>query len=282
MSKIINGQVLAKNIKDNIVQEITKLGNARPNLAIILVGERPDSALYVKLKEEEAKKIGIDTYLYKCEENISEQELLKIIKYLNEDKIIDAILVQLPLPDNLDTNAIIKTINQIKDVDGFHPDNLEKLLKNCDANKLIPPVHAVVLEILKSIDCKIKDKQVCIISNSDIFGQTLSYILKCQGANVEAIKSDNKNLTEKTSQADILITAVGKPKFIKKEIIKQGAVIIDIGISYKDKKVFGDVDFEDVKDKVNYITPVPGGVGPMTIAMAFKNTLEIYKKRHEK
>jgi len=278
--KIIDGKSLAGKIKDKIAKEIYNLKGPRPNLAIILVGARPDSELYVSLKEREAKKVGIDTHLYKCDESISEQELLEVIKCLNEDETIDAILVQLPMPPSIDADTIIMALDPVKDIDGFHPDNLEKLLSSCDSPALMPPVHATVLEMLKSIDYKIKDKQVCIISNSDIFGQTLAYILKCQGAKAETIKADDKNLAETTSRADVLITAAGKPEFIKKEMIKKDAVIIDIGINKKNNKVVGDVDFIDVEDKAGYITPVPRGVGPMTIAMAFKNALEIYKRRH--
>jgi methylenetetrahydrofolate dehydrogenase (NADP+)/methenyltetrahydrofolate cyclohydrolase len=279
MAKIIDGKKLAEKIKDGIVKEIIELKGARPNLAIVLIGEREDSELYVRLKEQEAKKVGIDTHLYRCPENISELEILEMVKCLNDDKTIDAILVQLPLPDGIDTDTIIMALDPKKDVDGFQPDNLEKLLKSCEASDLMPPVFAVVLEMLSSIDYKLKDKQIRIISNADIFGKTMAHILTCRGAKTEMVKADDKNLSEKTGQADVLITAVGKPKFIKKEMVKQGAVIIDIGIIKQGDKTVGDVDFDDVEDKVSYITPVPGGVGPMTIAMAFKNTLEIYKKR---
>ena len=276
--KIIDGKKLAEKIKDDIAKQIFKLKGKRPNLAIILIGERPDSKLYVSLKEREAKKVGIDTHLYKCPGNISEQKVLEMIKCLNNDKTIDAILVQLPLPENIDTDTIIMALDPAKDIDGFHPDNLKKLLSDCEFNGFMPPVFATVLEMLKSITCDLKDKQVCIISNSDIFGKSLAYILKCRGAKTEMVKADEKKLADKTNQADILITAVGKPNFIKQKMIKQDAVIIDIGLNDINGKVVGDVDFEDVKDKVGYITPVPGGVGPMTIAMAFKNTFQAYKK----
>lgn len=280
MSKIIDGKILAKKIKGKITREIHKLNGPRPNLAIILVGERPDSELYANLKEREAKKVGIDTHLYKCPETISKLELLDMIKCLNDDEIIDAILVQLPLPSAIDTDTIMLALDPAKDVDGFQPDNLVKLLSGCDFSGLMPPVFAVVLEMLNSINYKITNKQVCIISNSDIFGKSLAHILNCQGAKTETVKIDDKSLVKKTSQADILITAVGKPKFIKQDMIKSGAVLIDIGIARQGDKVVGDVDFKSVKDKAGYISPVPGGVGPMTIAMAFKNTLEIYKRRH--
>lgn len=284
MSKIIDGKILAEKIKDQIVKELIGFNKdiyniTRPNLAIVLIGERPDSELYVSLKEREAKKVGIDTHLYRCAENTSEREILEMIECLNNDKTIDAILVQLPLPPAIDADTIIMALDPAKDIDGFHPDNLEKLLKSCDFFGLMPPVFATVLEMLKSVNYEIKNKQVLIISNSDIFGKSLAHILKCRDAKAETAKADDKNLKSKTVKADILITAAGRPKFIKKDMIKPEAVIIDIGITKQGDKAVGDVDFKDVKNKAGYLTPVPGGVGPMTIAMAFRNTLEIYKKR---
>ena len=287
MAKIIDGKKLAEKIKDKIVKDIIKLNNGhperaliRPNLAIVLVGEREDSKIYVSLKEREAKKVGIDTHLYKCAENISEHELLEVIRCLNEDESIDAILVQLPLPAAIDTDTIVLAIDPVKDVDGFQPDNLAKLLKNCDFTGLMPPVFAAVLEMLKSIDYEAKNKRVCVIANSLIFGRGLAHVLNCQGAKAEAVRADDKKFQEKTVQADVLITAMGRPGFIKREMIKAGAVVIDIGITKQGKKISGDVDFESVKDKAGYVSPVPGGVGPLTVAMAFKNTVEIYKRRH--
>jgi len=286
--QIIDGKALAEKIKDNIVKEIIKMNkdqvgivNKRPDLAIILVGEREDSKLYVNLKEKEAIKVGIDTHLYQCSDNTNEREILEMIDCLNKDNSIDAILVQLPLPKGFDTDAIILAIDPTKDVDGFHQDNLEKLFKTCDLGRLIPPVHGAVMEILKSIKFDLEDKPVCIISNSDIFGKSLAHVLTCQGAKVTVTNIKDKELAKKSSQADVLIIAVGKPKFIKKEMIKQDAVVIDIGISRLGKKVVGDVDAEDIKDKAGYLTPVPGGVGPLTIAMAFKNTLKLYRRRHK-
>lgn len=285
--KIIDGKKLAEKIKDEIVAAIVKLNNGllvadkRPNLAIVLIGEREDSKLYVSLKEKEAKKVGIDTHLYECPENISERAVLDMIECLNNDGAIDAILVQLPLPPGFDTDMIIRAIDPKKDVDGFHPDNLEILFKTCDHDHIMPPVFMAVLEMLKSIDFDLAGKQACVISNSEIFGRGLARVLECRQAKVLTAHADDVDLKIKTSQADLLITAVGKPEFIKQDMIKKGAAVIDIGIAKKDGKVCGDVDFEDVKDKVSYITPVPGGVGPLTIAMAFKNTLELYKKRYK-
>mgnify|MGYP000626851508 CR=1 FL=1 len=219
MSKIIDGKKLAEKIKDEIVKEIVEtqdfasnaethsnvpLRGGRPNLAIILVGGREDSSLYVGLKEKEAKKVGIDTHLYRCPENISEKEVLEIINHLNKDGLIDAILIQLPLPDNLNTDKIIKAINPAKDVDGFHPNNLKELNSkdlelSSSGGALMPPVFAVVLEILKSVNYEIADKQVCVISNSDIFGKSLSKILECRGANVVVAHGDDKDLKNKTN-----------------------------------------------------------------------------------
>jgi len=283
--QIIDGRKMAEKIKDGIVKEIIelnkndKLKNKRPNLAIILIGEREDSKLYVNLKEKEAKIVGIDTHTYKCPENIKSQEVIDIINCLNKDGLIDAILVQLPLPEDLDTNAIISAIDPKKDVDRFHPENLGKLLKTCDHNDIIPPVFEVVLKILKNIKFNLNGKTVCLLANSDIFGQSLAKVLECRKAKVKTFYPDNKEFINSSSQADLLVTAIGRPGFIKKEMVKEGAVIIDIGIKRLDNRILGDVDFKDVKGKVGYITPVPGGVGPLTIAMLFKNTLELYKNR---
>ena len=181
----------------------------------------------------------------------------------------------------MDTDSSISAINPAKDVDGFHPANLAKLTKGCSADVVMPPVFAVVLEMLASINCSLKDKKICLVVNSDIFGKSLANVLQCRGAQVDITTINDSDLISQTSLADILITAVGQPKFIKKEMIKQNAIIIDIGINKQGNKVYGDVDFNDVKDKASFITPVPGGVGPLTIAMAFKNTLEVYRRRYD-
>ncbi|MFH1744691.1 MAG: bifunctional 5,10-methylenetetrahydrofolate dehydrogenase/5,10-methenyltetrahydrofolate cyclohydrolase [bacterium] len=280
MSQTINGTKLAEEIKDKVAKEIYEMKGLRPNLAIVLIGEREDSVLYVKLKEREAKKVGIDTHLYKCAKNISEQELLEIIDFLNKDDCVDGILVQLPLPEGLDTDKIISAIDSKKDADCFHPKNLETLQTGKDQNRALPPVAGAVLKILADIKYDLKGKTVCVLCNSDIFGKTLSQIFGYRGAKINIVHAQDKNFMAETKGADILITAIGKPRFIKKEMVKKGAVIIDVGIVKEKKKVFGDVDFEDVKNKASYITPVPGGVGPMTIAILFENCLKLYKKRH--
>ena len=282
--KIIDGQALAEKIKNKVAREIAKLDNRirkgrRPNLAIILVGEQEDSKLYVDIKEREAKKIGIDTHIYKCPKNIKEKKIIKAIRCLNKDELIDAILVQLPLPNSFNTDKIIQTIDPAKDVDRFHPENLKILLSTCNHAHVLPPVFSVVLEMLESINCDLTGKKICLIANSDIFSKGLAKVLECEQAQVKTMYASDKDLAGETAKADILITAVGKPSFIKKDMVKKDAIVIDIGITKKGKKVFGDVDFDNVKNKVSYITPVPGGVGPMTVAILFKNTLERYKRR---
>lgn len=278
---IIDGKKLADNIKDNLVKEIFALGdNQRPNLAIILVGDRPDSELYVKMKEQEAKKVGVDTHIYRCEKNIPEREIFDMIDCLNKDDLIDAILVQLPLPQGYDTDGIIQAIDPEKDVDRFHPDNIIPITDSCGPGHILPPLFSVVSEILCHADCNLSGKRVAIVCNGEVFGKSLAKVLNCQGADAEMVKPDSPNLKQALSLADIVVTLAGRPRFIKAEMVKQDAVIIDIGISRDQGTTVGDVDFENVKKKASYITPVPGGTGPMTIAFLFKNCLELYKKRH--
>jgi methylenetetrahydrofolate dehydrogenase (NADP+) / methenyltetrahydrofolate cyclohydrolase len=277
--KIIDGREMAEKIKDDITAKIVEQNGQRPNLAIVLVGEREDSQLYVSLKEKEAVKVGIDTHLYKCPENVSQEEIIKIIEFLNNDDMIDAILVQLPLPESLETDKIMGAVNPKKDVDGFHPENIKKFMSTCDHRHVMPPVVEVVLEILKNINFISPNKKAVIIANSEIFGKTLAKALECRGMIVKTIKKDADSLKDLCLESDLIISAAGEPKLITGKMIKKDAVIIDVGISKKDGRVCGDVDMESVKNKDCQLTPVPGGVGPMTIAMAFKNTLELFKKR---
>jgi len=275
MSQLIDGKKIAEKIKDDITQEIFRIGK-RPNLAIILLKGRSDSELYVNLKEKEAKKVGIDTHLYKMASETSEEELLETIKFLNEDKTIDGILIQLPLPKNINTDKIIKAVLPEKDVDGFHPENLAKLKKGEITH--MPPVYGAVLEMLGSINCELENKKICILSNSKIFGDNLAELLNNEGADSVCISANDKKLNKIAPNSDILISAVGKPHFLGKDLVKKDAIVIDIGISKEGKSVKGDVAFEDVEDHCAYITPVPGGVGPLTIAMTFQNTLNQFKR----
>lgn len=278
-TKIIDGKIIAERIEDQIFKEIlgfnrNKVQNAeiRPNLAVILVGNNKESEIYVNKKIEEARKVGIDTHLYRfCEED-SQKDLVKTIKLLNQDQEIDAILVQLPLLNKFDVGRVIEAIDPKKDVDCFHPVNQKRTV-----DKIIAPVHGAVLEILKEAKYNLKEKKVLVVSNSKIFSQNLKVILEKRGASVKAVLSDDTNLEKKIFEADLLISAVGKPHFIKATMLKEKAGIIDIGISRKGKKIKGDFDPKNLKDKVSFYTSVPGGVGPITVAILLRNTLELFK-----
>lgn len=262
MVQKIDGRKIAERVKDEITKEIYQLNGPRPNLAIILVGDRADSKLYVSLKKKEGKKVGIDTHLYKLDTDILQEELLKVINFLNKDETIDGILVQLPLPDKFNTDKIMAAIDPKKDADGFHPNHPDYILS---------PVLAAVLACLQEIKFDVAGKTAGILYNSEVFGLSVKKILEDLGMKV--------NLKVKPEEADLLITALGEPRRVKASMIKKDAVIIDIGISRVGEKILGDVDFEDIKNKAGFITPVPGGIGPMTIAFLFKNVWEIYKRR---
>jgi methylenetetrahydrofolate dehydrogenase (NADP+) / methenyltetrahydrofolate cyclohydrolase len=282
---IVDGKKIADKIKDEIVAEVLLQNKnnlhatKRAMLAIILVGERPDSQLYVSLKEKEAKKVGVDTTLYKLPESAPEKELEEMISFLNTDAATDGILLQLPLPDNFNTDKIVSLMDPAKDVDRFHPENLKKLMDGDE--EFLPPVAQVILEILEDIKYDPAGKSACIVANSEIFGLSLAKVLELHGALTKIVSPADEDLAQLTAKADILVTAVGMPDMITGEMVKKDAVIIDIGISKEDKKVLGDVNFESVKDKAGYITPVPGGVGPITIAAALRNTVEIWKKKNK-
>jgi len=262
MYKIIDGQSIAKEVKDKIVNEIVELKGERPSLAIILVGNRSDSKLYVSLKEKEGKKVGIDTHLYELDDSVSEKELLEVIEFLNKDQSIDGILIQLPLPKSFNTTKIIEAIDPNKDVDGFHSRH---------PSYIVSPVLAAVKACVDYVGFAQKNKSACVFYNSPIFGNSVEKLLIANGFKLlPKINSD---------EADLLVTALGEPSKIRKEMVKKGAVVVDIGITKQGQKVFGDVDTEDLKNHISYLTPVPGGIGPMTIAFLFKNVLEIFKRR---
>ena len=274
--KLIDGRQIAETIKDAIAQEIfglVKDGVNRPSLAIILVGERPDSKLYVSLKEKQAKLVGIDTHRYEFSENVEEQEIIETINFLNNDSEVDAILVQLPLPSHISTDKVMNQLNPLKDADGFHPNHPDYVES---------PVIAAVGAMLDDIKIKPANLSACALYNSDVFGSALTgYLTKYGFREVDGvISSEIRNNWPILQSADVLVSAIGFPLFINEEMIKHGSVIIDIGTNKLEDKVVGDVNFESVKDKVSYISPVPGGVGPLTIAFLFKNVLEIYKHKN--
>jgi len=280
MAEIIDGRMLAEKINDKTVAEVKNLPR-RPSLAIILVGENQDSELYVSKKEKKAKEVGVDTHLYKCEKNIGQEKILETIDWLNKDDEIDAIMVQLPLPhqQGYDTDEIIARINPDKDVDRFHPDNIGPIRESCSQDHILPPVFGVILEMLKSVNCSLEGAKVVILSKSEIFGGSLAKALACKGAVATLCGPDDAELKEKCREAEVLIPVLGKPKFVTKDMVREDAIIIDVGITRELGSVYGDVDFDEVKDVAAYISPVPGGVGPMTVAITLRNTLELYKRR---
>lgn len=290
MGEIIDGRKIAKELNKKTLKELEELKNRRPGLAIVLIGDRDDSRLYVSLKEKEARKIGIDTHVYKCEANTDQSQVLEMIKHLNGDDEIDGILVQLPLPKKFNTDKIIQAIDPLKDVDRFHPKNLEVLLATCahdhplmprsqKTSVMLPPVHGTILAMLKSINFNLKNKRICVIANSKIFGKSMAKVLNCKGGISIVVDPSDQHLIEETSKADILISVVGRPNFIDEKMVKSGAVVIDVGIVKEGKRVQGDVDFKKVKEKASYITPVPGGVGPATVSMLLLNTAKLAKAR---
>jgi methylenetetrahydrofolate dehydrogenase (NADP+)/methenyltetrahydrofolate cyclohydrolase len=262
MLKLIDGKSIAEKIKDELFQKIITLKGVRPNLAIIVVGEREDSKLYVSLKEREGRKVGIDTHIYRLSNTSSEQELLEVINFLNNDSLIDGILLQLPLPPQFNTNKIIASISPLKDVDGFHPQH---------PDYIVSPVIAAVQSCLTEAKISDNEKTVSIFYNSEVFLANLQKLLISQNYIILPTKDSN--------QAKVIISALGEPKKITESMIKEGAVLIDIGITKIDDKVYGDVDFDSVKDKASYLTPVPGGIGPMTIAFLFKNVWEVFIRK---
>ncbi|NQU83330.1 MAG: bifunctional 5,10-methylenetetrahydrofolate dehydrogenase/5,10-methenyltetrahydrofolate cyclohydrolase [Parcubacteria group bacterium] len=258
--KIIDGKKIADKILSETRKEIKKLP-AQPGLAVILVGDDSASKIYVKKKEKACTEAGVhlEKFLYK---KTTTNKIIEQIKKLNQQKDINGILVQLPLPKNLDTNKIINSINPKKDVDGFLP-----------KSKVSSPTIAGVLELIKSTRKNTRNKTAVILANSNLFASPLKKLLEKEGLKVKIlIKPKRQNFG-----ADIIITAIGKPKFIKADIVKDGVIIIDVGITRVGKKIFGDVDAESLKDRLGWITPVPGGVGPMTVAMLIKNLLILSK-----
>ncbi len=280
--KLIDGRALAEKIKDGIARDIQALNGPRPGLAIILVGDRSDSKLYVSLKEKQSRAVGIDTHVYYCEKNIEQAELIQTIEFLNSDPAVDAILVQLPLPSGLDTHTVVNTILPEKDVDGFTQKNLTALMQTDSTTAIMPPVYAVVLTMISSINQSLQNKTVAVIANSDIFENNLAEVLRRQGAKVILVDNTEDNIGDKTKQADVIITAIGRAHYLTGDMIKPHTIIIDIGISTDAQgKICGDVDEPSVHELDGYLSPVPGGVGPMTIAMAFWNTLEMFKRHHK-
>ena len=273
--EIIDGKKLAKEIREKLkieCKEIKEKG-INPKFAVIMVGNDKASQIYVKNKSKVCEEIGIECMEYFLNENIKQEELIKKIEELNNDKTIHGILLQSPIPDGLDINEAFRTIAPEKDVDGFNPVNVGKLCLNQDTFVSCTPYG--IMKMFEAYDIDLTGKNVTIIGRSNIVGKPLIQCCLNKNATVTVCHSKTTNLKEHTQNADIVISAIGKPKFITEDMIKKDAVIIDVGINRTDDgKIIGDVDFDNVSKKASYITPVPGGVGPMTIAMLMNNVIK--------
>lgn len=278
MTKIIDGKALAQKIRNEIKKEVMGL-KTKPALAVIIVGVDEASRIYVASKHKACKEVGIESYNYELLENTTEKELLALIQKLNLDNKITGILVQSPLPKHIDERKVIESIDIKKDVDCFHPINVGRMVVKAEYDSILPATPKGIIRLIESTNEDISGKHAVVIGRSNIVGKPTGMLLLQKSATVTYCHSKTKDLPAITKQADILVAAIGKENMITGEMIKKGAIIIDVGINRVNGKLYGDVDFESVKEKASFITPVPGGVGPMTIAMLLENTLIAYKKR---
>ncbi len=278
MAIIIDGKQVAENLTNNLEKEVSKF-NVKPHLVVIQVGDNTASSIYVNLKKKKAEQIGIKSTVINYPDNVSEEELIKKLQTLNSDTSVNAILVQLPLPKHINADNIINVISPQKDVDGFTAENTGNLL-NGIAPKSYPCTPKGIIKLLDTYNIDVSGKNAVIVGRSNIVGKPVAVMLLNRNATVTICHSRTKNLSDITKNADILISAVGK-KMIFADMVKKGAVVIDVGI-FKDEnnKTTGDVDFENVKEVASYITPVPKGVGPMTIACLMENTIELFKQQN--
>jgi methylenetetrahydrofolate dehydrogenase (NADP+)/methenyltetrahydrofolate cyclohydrolase len=274
-ARIIDGKAIAAQIRGDIAKQVAELTaqGKTPGLEVILVGDDPASAVYVRNKERACKEVGINSTVHRLPAETTREELLGLIERLNNDPTVHGILVQLPLPSHLDEEEVINAISPKKDVDGFHPINAGKLLIG-DDDAFVACTPAGVLELVKRTEVPIKGQNVVIVGRSNIVGKPAAVLFLREHATVTICHSRTKDVAEECRRADILIAAVGRPEMIKKDWVKPGAVVIDVGINRIDGKLVGDVDYENVKEVASAITPVPGGVGPMTIAMLLRATVE--------
>ena len=272
--KILDGKAVSLKVKESVkvrAEELKKFG-IEPTLAVILVGEDKASQTYVRAKEKACNEYGIKSVAHRLSENTTQAELLALINVLNLDDSIHGILVQLPLPKHIDTNTVLATIDPAKDVDGFHAVNVGKLVSGLDG--FVPCTPLGVMEILKEYDIDVAGLNAVVIGRSNIVGKPMANLLLNASATVTITHSKTKNLKEICKNADLIVAAIGKPFFLKADMVKDGAVVVDVGINrLNDGRLVGDVDFDEVAPKCSYITPVPGGVGPMTIAMLLNNTI---------
>ena len=281
---LLDGKILSAKIKEEVKVEVTKIvkeKNITPGLAVILVGNDAASATYVASKAKACKDAGIYSVVHEMPESITQEELLETINMMNNNPKLDGILVQLPLPKHIDTTTVLEAINPLKDVDGFHPYNVGRMVSNLDSFLSATPFG--VMRMFEEHNIELSGKDVVVIGSSDIVGKPMASLLINKKATVTVCNSRTKDLKSHTSKADIVIIAVGVPYLLKEDMVKDGAIVIDVGINRLDTgKLVGDADFEGLKNKCSFLTPVPGGVGPMTIAMLLKNTIKAAKLREKR
>jgi methylenetetrahydrofolate dehydrogenase (NADP+)/methenyltetrahydrofolate cyclohydrolase len=273
---IMNGKKVAEEMKTRLKKKL-KLLEEKPSLSVILVGSDKASEIYVKMKEKACNEVGIKFNLYRFPKNVQEDELIDFIDRLNKKPDVNGIIVQMPVPEHINTAHIFETIDPLKDVDCFHPLNRWKLLVGLE--DIAPCTPVAVLEILKKYSIEVSGKNIVVVGRSYLVGQPLAIMLLNRNATVTICHSKTKNLAEHTKKADIIISAVGKPNLIKGDMISKNTVIIDVGASHVNEKITGDVDFKSVEKKASYITKVPGGVGPVTVATVLWNTFKCYKNQ---
>jgi methylenetetrahydrofolate dehydrogenase (NADP+)/methenyltetrahydrofolate cyclohydrolase len=281
---LLDGKALSEKIKEEVRVEVAQLVEEKhitPGLAVILVGNDAASATYVASKAKSCKNAGIYSVVHEMPDSITQEELLETIERMNENPKLDGILVQLPLPKHIDTTVVLEAINPLKDVDGFHPYNVGRMVSNLDS--FLPATPFGVMRMFQEYGIELSGKNVCVIGSSDIVGKPMAALLTNAKATVTVCNSRTKDLSSHTKAADIVVIAVGVPHLLKADMLKDGTVVIDVGINRLDTgKLTGDADFEDCKSKCTHITPVPGGVGPMTIAMLLKNTIKAAKLREKR
>ena len=280
MPEILDGKVFSKKVRNNLKEEVAELKRkgTLPKLAVILVGQDPASQIYVNLKSRACEEIGIDYEEYLLDENITQEDLINLINSLNDKDSVHGILLQSPIPKHLDINAAFQLIKPSKDVDGFNPVNAGKLSLGQDC--FIPCTPYGAIEILEEYGVEIEGKNAVVIGRSNIVGKPMLQCLLNKNATVTVCHSRTKNIADIAKNADILVAAIGKSKFVTADMVKPGAVVVDVGINRgSDGKVTGDVDYEEVSKLASYITPVPGGIGPMTIAMLMKNVVKAAKNK---
>lgn len=286
MTKIINGRRIAEKIRHSLKNKITKF-RKKPGLAIIMVGKNQASEVYVRLKDKAAHEVGISFYKYLLPARTSFKRLARLIDMLNRNKKINGIVVQFPLPMHLDEDRIVAAIDPKKDVDGFHPANLASLMKGrptgpelAEGPPIIPGVLAGVLRLLESTKVSLKNKSCVILSNNKVFAEPLAFLLEQKKLRTKIIYPPFHSIKKRLKQADVVISAIGRSQFIKGNMIKSGSILLDVGFSRLKGKAVGDFDFASCSKKAGYITPVPGGVGPMTVAMLLFNVLKAYEIQH--